>query len=447
MILFRALLRRTSVGVHRPERAEGTKVGDRARLVAALSYIVESLTENLRQAYGQRSVIALELTLNRAAEKGGHTVRLEGGVFRTYSLAEEGILRIAEEGRWTLSLIEREASSLAGERFFRRLITAVYDELYWAEREPVYEHVLREFPWADEIAHLPRPEAKGVGALIIGAPLFEGLSPDERSELASRMKPRSVRAGKRIVREGDPADAFYLIADGEFEVFHEDAPAEVIAQLSKGDYFGETAAEPGAKRGASVRARTDAEALELSGEDFKQFVRAHVSVAEKFEVAEEVIKLLRRIPAFRELPLAQVALIATAMKRLEAKAGEPVVRQGEPGSAMYVIRSGELEVLVSEGDGPPRRVAALGPGEYFGEIALLESVPRTATVRALSDCKLLVLDKEDFDRRVGRSLAALQTMGRISSRRRREIRERRSETEEAPVPPVKLTPAPRTPAA
>jgi CRP-like cAMP-binding protein len=101
---------------------------------------------------------------------------------------------------------------------------------------------------------------------------------------------------------------------------------------------------------------------------------------------------------------------------------------------MYVIRSGELEVLVSEGDGPPRRVAALGPGEYFGEIALLESVPRTATVRALTDCELLVLDKDDFDRRVGRSLAALQAMGRISSRRRREIRERRSETEEAPAP-------------
>jgi hypothetical protein len=84
MVLFRSLLRRTSVGVHRPERAEGAKAGDRARLVAALSFIVESLTENLRQAYGRRSVIALELTLNRAAEKAGHTVRLEGGVFRAH---------------------------------------------------------------------------------------------------------------------------------------------------------------------------------------------------------------------------------------------------------------------------------------------------------------------------------------------------------------------------
>jgi CRP-like cAMP-binding protein len=158
-----------------------------------------------------------------------------------------------------------------------------------------------------------------------------------------------------------------------------------------------------------------------------------VSVAEKVDEAGEVVGMLRRMPAFREMPLAQVALLASAMRPERAAAGEEVVRQGDPGTALYVIRSGEVEVLVErEGtaDGeerPPKRVAVLGRGEYFGEIALIESVPRTATVRALSDCELLTLEKEDFDRRVGKSLAAIQGLGRISSRRRREITERQTD--------------------
>jgi CRP-like cAMP-binding protein len=307
-------------------------------------------------------------------------------------------------------------------------VTAVYDELYWNEREPVYEHVMSAFPLAGSVAHLPRLEEGGVEELIEGAPLFDGLSTDERTDLTSRMRPRRVAAGERVVREGDPADAFYLISSGELEVFHPDAPTEALATLSAGDYFGEAVHEKGARRGASVRAKTEVEILELDAADYRAFVREHLSVADKVDEAGEMMGMLRRMPAFREMPLAQVALLASAMKPQHAAAGETVVSQGDPGTALYVIRSGEVEVMVERGDnGPPKRLAVLGRGEYFGEIALIESVPRTATVRALTDCELLSLEKEDFDRRVGKSLAAIQGLGRISSRRRREITERQTD--------------------
>jgi CRP-like cAMP-binding protein len=146
--------------------------------------------------------------------------------------------------------------------------------------------------------------------------------------------------------------------------------------------------------------------------------------------------MLRRMPAFREMPLAQVAMLASAMKPVRASAGDPVVRQGEVGTALYVIASGELEVLVASGEAPPRRVAVLGPGEYFGEIALIESVPRTATVSAITDCELLALEKQDFDRRLGKSLEAIQEIGRISSRRRREIHERGTDAASGPGVPT-----------
>jgi len=432
MIVFRVILGRMAVRVHRAEREGAADLGDRARLLAALGFLVESLTENLSQAYGRTSVSALERNFNRRAERAGKPVRLEEGRLVAGELERAGILIIAEEGRWTLAGIEREASSLGGGRFFRSLMTAVYDELYWSEREPVYVHILSRFPWARQIAHLPRPQASGVDSLVEGAPLFEGLSAEERTEFASRMRPRKVAAGQTVVREGDPADAFYLVAGGTAEVYHEDAPEEALATLGRGDYFGESASEDDARRDASVRAKTDAELLEIGAADFRAFVRAHVRVAEKVAEAGEVVGMLRRMPAFREMPLAQVAMLASAMKPVRVPAGDSVVRQGEVGTALYVIASGELEVLVASGEAPPRRVAVLGPGEYFGEIALIESVPRTATVSALTDCELLALEKQDFDRRLGKSLAAIQEIGRISSRRRREIHERGTDAASRP---------------
>lgn len=73
--------------------------------------------------------------------------------------------------------------------------------------------------------------------------------------------------------------------------------------------------------------------------------------------------------------------------------GRVVFRQGERGDCAYFIRSGQVEV-VDEASG--RRLATLGPGDHFGEMALLDGSPRNATVRALGDVELAVLGKENF---------------------------------------------------
>jgi CRP-like cAMP-binding protein len=77
-----------------------------------------------------------------------------------------------------------------------------------------------------------------------------------------------------------------------------------------------------------------------------------------------------------------------------AAPGEVIVRKGDPGAEMYLIARGEAEVL----DGAGRVVATLREGDCFGEMALLLSEPRTATVRAATTCDLLVLGKADFSR-------------------------------------------------
>jgi MFS family permease len=103
------------------------------------------------------------------------------------------------------------------------------------------------------------------------------------------------------------------------------------------------------------------------------------------------LALLRGLPLLAPLGPAELERLAGALERLAVPAGTAVVRQGEPGDRFYVVETGRLEVLV---DG--RRVREHGPGEGFGEIALLRAVPRTATVRAVQDSALRALPREAF---------------------------------------------------
>ncbi|SFS08834.1 Transmembrane secretion effector [Microbacterium sp. cf046] len=103
------------------------------------------------------------------------------------------------------------------------------------------------------------------------------------------------------------------------------------------------------------------------------------------------IGLLQRVPMFHPLPLPAIEQLARGLESVEVPAGDAVVTQGEIGDRYYVIESGEADVL---GDG--RIVATLGPGDGFGEIALLRRSRRTATVVARTSLLLRALSPDRF---------------------------------------------------
>jgi MFS family permease len=113
-------------------------------------------------------------------------------------------------------------------------------------------------------------------------------------------------------------------------------------------------------------------------------------------VPERAFALVRGLPLFAPLPMAMVETLTLRLQQREHAAGDVIIRQGEEGDTFFVIADGSVEVRE---DGELRRRE--GSGDFFGEIALLRDVPRTATVTAITPVTTLAMDREDFLAGVG----------------------------------------------
>ena len=108
-------------------------------------------------------------------------------------------------------------------------------------------------------------------------------------------------------------------------------------------------------------------------------------------VPEHAFKALRAVEMFGSLPLATIENVSRQLDAIHVQAGDTVIREGDYGDRFYVVAEGLLDVSCGRGSFPPVQA-----GEAFGEIALLQDVPRTATVTAHDDCLLYALDRESF---------------------------------------------------
>ena len=115
----------------------------------------------------------------------------------------------------------------------------------------------------------------------------------------------------------------------------------------------------------------------------------------KFAPTVQAAAELRRLPSFSHLEPDELAELLQHGEWINVSPAETVVEQREIGDAFYAISSGQVEVLE---DGV--RVRSMGPGDHFGEIALLLDTPRTATVRAITPVRAFRLDREGFDKLV-----------------------------------------------
>src|SRR5579859_4793801 len=132
--------------------------------------------------------------------------------------------------------------------------------------------------------------------------------------------------------------------------------------------------------------------------------------------------LFAQIPLFQGLGDEDREALAARLTERALRAGDIVFAQGDAGSSMYVVQSGAVQVYLpsSDRDSPPVVLKDLRTGEYFGELALFDDKPRSASVRAMVDTVLLELTREQLAEHLGRSTKAAMTILRLMSDRLRE---------------------------
>jgi len=154
------------------------------------------------------------------------------------------------------------------------------------------------------------------------------------------------------------------------------------------------------RKGAAVRYQTQ----------FREY-----ALERKQAEARQLIELLSRCELLRHLPAEDIEELLPRVRSRRVAADGIVFRAGEPGDVLYIVARGRLEVLgQAPGEG---RIAELGAGDAFGEMALLSGGPRTASVRALEETDLLELRREDFERLIAADPEMARAVERLSHER------------------------------
>ena len=106
--------------------------------------------------------------------------------------------------------------------------------------------------------------------------------------------------------------------------------------------------------------------------------------------------MLKNVPIFSELGRRDIERLGKLMVPRNVGAGEVIIKEGDQAAGFFIISKGKVEVVQGVDGSNPERLAELGPGEFFGEMALFEGFPRNATVRATEDTECLAMTRWDF---------------------------------------------------
>ena len=251
--------------------------------------------------------------------------------------------------------------------------------------------------------------------------LLAGLDREQIARTAARVQTLAFEPGHVIIREGDTADRFYMLADGEVEVLLGiDGPApRVVARLGRGEYFGEIGLLQNVARTATVRALSPVTVLALDRETFLEIVTDNdLTAAEINRVVSRRLVSSRLALALPRLDRAGLARVLPRVQTQRVPARGVIVRQGDVADHFYIVARGRVEVVNHHPRGDDIVLASLGPGEYFGEIGLLQGGRRTATVRAgAEEVEVLSLDRDAFHEMIRSAPAAGADIGAVMTAR------------------------------
>jgi len=252
------------------------------------------------------------------------------------------------------------------------------------------------------IAYFPKSEEDEaqIRSTIKSNAFFAHLDDECVSELTQAIFPKHFQEGEVVMNQGDMGDNLYIVQDGQAGVFVLSAKTkkeDLVRVCNSGDTFGEISLMYSCPRTATVRAQSALKCWCVDRLAFTQVVlKASINKRDAYET------FLRKVAAFSNLNQGEIHKLIDALMPRKVAQGVTIIKEGEEvAQIFYIIEKGSVVVTQRDEKGIDRVVNRKGPGDYFGEVALLENKPRNATVMTSEDSVLLCLERETFDAILG----------------------------------------------
>lgn len=237
-------------------------------------------------------------------------------------------------------------------------------------------------------------ERQRISQIVFENILFKSLDEKQHNIVLDAMFPKEFEPGQTIIKQGDDGDNFYILESGVCEVYKDD---KLVQTCTEAMSFGELALMYNAPRAATVKAVEKSKAWALDRQTFKYIIMD--TTLKKRQAHKGFIE---RVPLLESLSEYERLTVADALKTESFSDGEVIIHQGDDGNLFYIIEEGTAVCTKQVApDEAPVEMGELTSGAYFGEIALLTTRPRQATVTAKGKVKCLTLDRKTFKRVMG----------------------------------------------
>lgn len=223
--------------------------------------------------------------------------------------------------------------------------------------------------------------------------VFAALSPGEFRTIVDAFERIEVDEGETLIQQGDAGDYFYVIRDGRvrFEV-----GGNIVGRAVKGKSFGELALLYTSPRAASVIAESDTVLYRVDQKTFRYIMQSQTIQTEK-----DKKDLLMGVAFLKNLEPSDINKLIHTMTPRKFEVGEHLCRKGEQGDTFYVIQEGEVRVTDITIGSTDYEDQTIGPGDHFGERALVTKEPRSANCIGKTEGIALCIDLETFQKGLG----------------------------------------------
>lgn len=230
--------------------------------------------------------------------------------------------------------------------------------------------------------------------VFANAQFFKRLHQDQLRKIIDCMEKKKLKSNVEIIKEGNDGSFLYILIEGS--VIVSTAKDGDVAELHKGQIFGELALLYNCRRMASVRTKTDVTFFQLDRRYYQGIVQS--TGAQK---DESKYNLLKQVPKLKDLPSSKLKKICDCLEDEKFSNNDCIIKQGTTGDTFYIISEGTVKVTKTHGH-KEEEVAQLQKGAYFGELALQSEEKRSANIYAIGDVSCYSLDRHAFISLIGR---------------------------------------------